>query len=91
MLDEYFDYEIRCKFTALISEDDDYRADYSQFNVVDGEEGDYGVIRYFHGDELVAIKNVYGGDSEEVEFTSFGKTLFNAKLINALTDATKVT
>ncbi len=91
MLEDYFDYEIRLKFDECIREDlDDYKADYSEFTIVDGEEGDYGTIKYYYGTELVAIKTVHGGDEEEIEYTRFGQRLFNAKLINALSKAIKL-
>lgn len=84
MLEEYFNYEIRSVFTEIISKDDDYVADYAEFNVVDGEEGDYGVITYLHDNEVVAIRTIFGGDDERIKFTDFGKSLFNAKLQKAL-------
>lgn len=47
--------------------------DYSKFTVVDGEEGDYGVISYSdHTGQLVAVKTVHGGDHEDVDFTEYG-------------------
>lgn len=49
-------------------------ADHTDFVVVDGEEGDHGVIRYLDATgELVATKTVHGGDSESLELTPYGK------------------
>ena len=90
MLIDYFENEIRYHFYKLLGEDDEkYRTDYSEFIVVDGEEGDYGIIKYYYGEELIAVKTVYGGDEEGTEFTEFGKLLFNAKLINCLSKSLK--
>ena len=62
--------------------------DHSAFVFVDGEEGDYGVIRYSDAaGQLVAIKTVHGGDSESVELTPFGKSLLREKLIALLDQA----
>ena len=65
----------------------DYVEDYSCFIVVDGEEGDYGVIKYFTPKgNLLAIKTVNGGDSESTEFTEFGKDFLRHKVLNVLLD-----
>lgn len=57
--------------------DYDLESDYTNFNYVDGEEGDNGVIKYYHEGNLVAIKTVYGGDSEQVEFSKYGKKIYS--------------
>lgn len=84
MLRDYFDNEIRFNFDQLLDRDDDLRTDYSQLNYVDGEEGDWGIVRYYKDEELIATKIAHGGDDEEIEFTQFGKYLLNARLIIAL-------
>jgi len=64
-------------------EDLDYTTDTSEFNIVDGEEGDNGIIKYYTIDgDLLAIKTVYGGDSEEVEFTHWGKDMLKEKALD---------
>ncbi len=51
-----------------------YSTDNSGFVVVDGEEGDHGIVKYIGPDGvLLATKTVLGGDSEEFEFTAVGK------------------
>lgn len=61
--------------------------DSSEFVFVDGEEGDYGVIKYFTPKgNLLAIKTVEGGDSEFTEFTEFGKNFLKQKILNIFLD-----
>lgn len=62
--------------------DIDCNIDNSEFNYVDGEEGDNGIQKHYtrSGNELIAIVNYYGGDSYDVEFTKIGSTLFTNKL-----------
>lgn len=56
--------------------------DLTDFVCVDGEEGDFGVIRYKDATgNVVAIKNVEGGDVEHLELTDYGKPLIAAKLL----------
>lgn len=69
----------------LDTEDIYFKADNSKFNVIDGEEGDYGVIEYYSLDErLIAIKTVNGGDDSEIDFTKFGKDLLTGKAVEIL-------
>lgn len=49
-------------------------SDDSEFTVVDGEEGDYGLIKYSDAGGLLAIRKVEGGDSEETYFTKYAVT-----------------
>lgn len=46
--------------------------DYSDFTYVDGEEGDYGTIKYYSsdGETLYAILTNNGGDNIDIEFTN---------------------
>lgn len=48
--------------------------DHSGFVVVDGEEGDHGVIKWFSKatGKLLATQTINGGDDEYVEFTKDG-------------------
>lgn len=76
-----------CNQIGLINhleiEDINYTTDTSELNYVDGEEGDYGVIKYYSIDgDLIAVENIYGGDMEELEFTSYGKDLLKDKALN---------
>lgn len=75
--------EVQSAFTTLIENDrEEYVEDTSEFVVVDGEEGDYGKIKYFdkNNNELVAVKTVHGGDREDIEFTTYGKCLLGNEL-----------
>jgi hypothetical protein len=67
-------------------EDIDYVEDYSGYNYVDGEEGDNGIIKYFCPDkkELLAVRTIHGGDSEDIEFTEYAKEMLTATAITIL-------
>ncbi len=82
MLKEFWNSEICYRFSQLIDDDtQEFVADNSDFTVVDGEEGDYGVIRYSDAaGQLVAVRTVHGGDSEDVAFTDHGKAMMRNKL-----------
>ncbi len=83
---EDFCYEIGLRVPIDI-EDINYTTDTTEFNFVDGEEGDNGIIKYYATDgDLLAVKTVYGGDSEEVEFTQWGKDLLKEKALNIFYD-----
>ena len=59
---------------AIIPDDQDikFTTDHSDFVVVDGEEGDHGIIRYCDGNGIVAIHTVDGGASDHIQFTPHG-------------------
>jgi len=59
----------------------DYEEDYTFFNVEDGEEGDYGNILYYYNANLVAVKTVFGGDDDDIDYTSYGKKLLGDKML----------
>jgi hypothetical protein len=64
-------------------EDIKYTTDSSDFNCIDGEEGDNGIIKYYALDgDLIAIRTVFGGDSEDVNFTHWGKDMLQEKALN---------
>lgn len=78
---ESFCDEIRL-YTYRDIEDIDYTTDQSEFEVVDGEEGDNGIIKYYSlSGDLLAVKTVYGGDSEDIEFTEIGKNILKVKAL----------
>lgn len=59
--------------------------DSTNYNVIDGEEGDYGVIRYYTLDgNLIATYTNCGGDLDYVEFTEFGKKLFTPLVMSVI-------
>jgi hypothetical protein len=65
-------------FDVLVQEFlDSLTSDYSDFHYVDGEEGDYGIIRYTAFGQLIATKTVHGGDMEDIDFTDQGKLLLS--------------
>lgn len=57
------------------------------FDYNDGEEGANGIVRYFIKDELVAIRTIHGGDSEDVVFTEQGKILLMKEAISCFVEA----
>jgi len=65
-------------------EDVKYTTDSSEFTVVDGEESDYGIIKYFVDDVLVARKMVHGGDHEEIDFTFEGIELLKQSTLRLI-------
>jgi hypothetical protein len=87
MLEEFFNNEVKYLLIQhLEADEDNYKDDYSEFVVVDGEESDYGIIRHYYGNNLLAVRTVHGGDSEYIEYTTFGKWFFKNKLINSLSN-----
>ena len=87
------DYELREEAVRMLNSADSLFddlssqivADYTEFKYVDGEESDYGVIKYFMFGQLFATKTVHGGDLEDVEYTDFGKRVIQRTAIAALT------
>lgn len=54
-------------------EDIPYLTDDTDYVIVDGEEGDYGTIRYLDaGGSLLGVKVCAGGDAYDFMFTTFG-------------------
>ena len=69
---------------ALDALDDTFRADSSGYVYVDGEEGDYGDILYYQGEELVYTRRIHGGDEEEIILTELGKLLVRPIILDAI-------
>lgn len=67
---EVFDFDFH-RIIECISLD----ANYDKFMHVDGEESDHGIIEYFHNGELFATREIFGGDSEITDLTSYGKSI----------------
>lgn len=66
------------------------KTDISEFTIVDGEEGDHGIIKYLDADNnVVAIKNVEAGDNEYIEVTEYGKPIIIMKMNNIFTQMLK--
>lgn len=62
-----------------------YRTDLSEFNIIDGEEGDCGIKKYYSlCGKLLAVKEVFGGDDFDIEFTQYAKELFEPIIISAV-------
>lgn len=82
LLAEFWNYPIANRMYSAVDQDpSEFIEDDSEFVCVDGEEGDYGVIKYSDTEgHLVAIRTIYGGDREDVEFTDYGKALMRNKL-----------
>ena len=82
LLAEFWNYPLANRMAYAVDQDNtEFVEDDSEFVCVDGEEGDYGVIKYLDtAGNLVAIRTIYGGDREDVDFTEFGKALMRQKL-----------
>jgi hypothetical protein len=77
-----FQYSLESKLEILEPE---VETDFSNFTVVDGEEGDFGTIKYTHNGVLIATKVVHGGDREEYDWTVEGRNLMVDLLAAAIT------
>lgn len=67
--------------------DIDYKEDNSEMNAIDGEEGDFGTIRYYSIDgDLLATRIIHGGDDEETIFTKKGEKELAKAVFNLVTD-----
>lgn len=77
LLLQFWEERIGDSLRTLLEDDvSEFAADYSGFVFVDGEEGDFGTIKYTDATgQLVVTRTVHGGDSEDVEFTDYGKTV----------------
>lgn len=62
-----------------------YKENYDNFTIVDGEEGDFGVIEYYGSDGyLLAAKEVFGGDDYNFKYTEKCKSILQEQIINIL-------
>lgn len=59
------------------------KKDTREFVYVDGEEGDFGKIKYFLEDYLIATHVIEGGDSDYWEYTAIGKNVMCQELQRA--------
>lgn len=69
-----FDYKLTDSMRTLLEKwENSLETNHDEFNVVDNEEGDYGIIRYFdaNGVEMLT-KVVQAGDTENTYFTGEG-------------------
>lgn len=58
-----------------------YDIDSDKFESVDGEEADYGILRYLNKDKVcIAFKFVYGGDSEDLYLCPIIKEILEPKI-----------
>lgn len=75
------------KFGDIESE---LKKDDSDYVIVDGEEGDYGIIKYYTNDGfLFAIEINRGGDDIDVEFTSVARLIFGNMIEELISDKLK--
>ena len=74
------------RFDAIDDKDIAVTTDWSGFTVVDGEEGDFGYIEYSDAGGLVAVRSVYGGDIENVSFTTHGARILSARIAAVVAD-----
>jgi hypothetical protein len=84
-LQAFWQQEVSYVFNRLLEQLDlNLTEDRSEYVYVDGEEGDFGVIRYKDAaGEVVAVRTIEGGDSEYTELTEHGKPLVAAKMLEA--------
>lgn len=54
------------------------------FNSIDGEESDNGLIRYYHVGNLIGIQNVSSGDHSDWYYTEYGFNLLKQELFKYL-------
>jgi len=82
LLAQIFQYDVLNTLTRALEDDElNLVADHTDFVFVDGEEGDYGVIRYSDAQgNAVAVLTLHGGDSEDVTLTEFGAVLVRQRL-----------
>lgn len=64
--------------------DMDYDVDNSEYVVVDGEKGDYGVRKLSWQGKIVAYHVVYGGDYEEIVFAEDALPFFDKMATKAI-------
>jgi hypothetical protein len=82
-LQKLWQYDLQSTFDRLLEDAElGLTEDRSDFVFVDGEEGDYGVIRYTDASgQVVAVRNIEGGDAESIELTDLGKPLVARKML----------
>lgn len=84
-------YEINYAIDKLLEAEiekweDTLTCDSSEMVYVDGEEGDYGITKYFEGDVLVMVQYVRGGDEESSYYTAEGLARIKGFIVAAMTD-----
>lgn len=82
LLAQIFQFDVLQTLIRVLEEDDlELVADHKDFVYVDGEEGDYGIVRYSdaQGNEI-AVRTIHGGDSDDVTLTEFGAALVRERL-----------
>lgn len=69
----------------------EFTEDHSGYVYVDGEEGDYGEVKYLckSTGNLIATKIFHGGDDNEMEFTEYGYDLLTPIAMKIFADALK--
>ncbi|MEX3983799.1 hypothetical protein AB4Y45_32975 [Paraburkholderia sp. EG287A] len=81
--------DFQSPFTRLLEDLDlGLTEDRKDFVFVDGEEGDFGDIRYMdkYG-RVVCVRTIEGGDRESLELTDYGKPIIAAKMLEVFKDA----
>lgn len=77
--------ELECSYANLIT------VDYSDYVVVDGEEGDYGHRRYCLEEILLLNEVISGGDDKLFCWTKNGKELLTPLALNSIANYIKQT
>jgi hypothetical protein len=87
-LRDIWEQELLFDFSRLLERQDlKLTADHTDYVFVDGEEGDFGTIRYKDATgAVVAVKTIEGGDVDSLELTDYGKPIVAAALMTMFKD-----
>jgi hypothetical protein len=53
----------------------------SEFNHIDGEESDNGIIRYYLDNNLICERFIFGGDNSEWKYTEYGFNILKLEIM----------
>ena len=65
---------------------DQYICDSSEYKIIDNEEGDHGIKKYYLNGNHIATYYNQGGDVDWWEFTQEGKEHFRSKVLKVIND-----
>lgn len=84
LLEEFWQWTVQVPFQRAVEADNgEFKEDTSDMVFVDGEEGDFGTIKYLDAKgREIATRTLEGGDRENTEFTVLGKAVMLEKLTN---------
>jgi hypothetical protein len=87
-LRDFWEQELLFDFSRLLERQNlKLTADHTDYVYVDGEEGEFGTIRYKDATgAVVAVKTIEGGDVDSLELTDYGKPLVASALMTMFKD-----